>query len=518
MEKQHYIHCRNGLLGLEGTSTTQDLDAIVARIAASRAPRALTIHFHDAWMNKDAALASAAALLPTCGPNPNTTAVFYIWESGALETLRNNLREMAGEPVFQQLLRKVLEYALHYLDPMQGVRSPMGGSTASKVMKLQLDALMAQPTVEGTPFEGFEPSINGEQIRKTAANIDWSEVQARLEIDDELIAALRRLPDRLAESGMQGPQPSNGFVRHANDVLGAKPGTRGFVTISKALLFVKDVLLGVLRRYSQGRDHGLYATCIEEMLRAFKLAGSSANEWVKALQWNRMKQDCIDAFGDDADKHAGTALQSRLASMFAQGQRLDRITLVGHGAGALYACEWLEAAHSGLPASVPIDMVLLAPAVTYERFAATLSYPRQRMRHFRMFALSDALERGSQHWCSDAARGVSDWRRFVYPASLLYLISGVLESRECDGEVTDEPDMPLLGMQRYFSQTSVYRSDDFPAVERVRAWLKQDLTRTVWSFARDAAPGLGTSCTDPRQFDSEPDTLNSLRHLIVSGF
>ena len=263
---------------------------------------------------------------------------------------------------------------------------------------------------------------------------------------------------------------------------------------------------------------------MEELIRAFKIAGSGVNEWAKALEWDRMKENAADAFGPDPDVHAGTAFLSRLGSALkAEGDgrlELDRITLVGHSTGAIYIAHWLAASVGYLPAGIKQDVVFLAPAITYDFFAETLRSAAGSIGAFRMFAMHDELERTDQViGADDELPGEQDWRRYVYPSSLLYLVSGVLESRRTEsGSREDAADMPLLGMERFFSRTKVYDDERFPSVAMVRKWLGADGKRTVWSIATGQAAGLNSACIDHGAFDGEKTTMDSLRSIIVNGF
>ncbi len=523
IDKQHYIHSRGGALGFDDLSTLEDVDAIITALKANP-KRHLILHFHGGLVSRDAGFGSAAPLLPLylSGGHP----VFYIWESGFLDAIRNNITELADEPVFKQLLRKLLEYTLKRLGGISGARSIAPGQVDAEKVKETLDHFIANPGPDTIPYKNFEPAVPDATMRSAALeSIDEAEIQADLENDQEFQNALATLPDvppgrRSAFASMPVTEHRSAFSEVASDCLSSRPGQRGYITLLRAALLLKDILKGILRRYRAGRDHGLYATVVEEIVRSFKLGGSGLNEWGKALQWNRMKQDCDDAFLDDPQKHAGTVLLTRIRDELDGGRELQRITLIGHSTGAIYIAAWLAAADAILAKDVKVDVVFLAPAISYERFAATLQQHGHRIRRFRMFAMSDALERNDQVWGDDitlkAKNGEKDWRRFIYPSSLLYLVSGILESKTLpDGSVQDEADMPIVGMQRYFSSSDVYDETGFPEVAWVRKWLQQHPGSTVWSNTETLSDGLNCKCNDHGAFDNEPETLASLSWLLT---
>jgi pimeloyl-ACP methyl ester carboxylesterase len=531
MDKLHVIHSRSGRIGGRADTAPADVDAIVD--ALRQDPRRhLILHFHGGLVSKQAGLTIADKLLNVYSPSASAGGypVFFVWESGAWETIRNNLTELAGEPVFKQLLRKLLQYALEQL----GVQDPAGvgrsipqatfGSRALEV-EARLEAFWAAPSKATIPFRGFDVMASTAQARSASTAISEEEIRADLEQDIAFRLALATLPDlpaatRSSLAGGVVTERRSTFSEMASREFSKESATRGLVELYVVAKYLARVLRAILRRYSAARDHGLYATCVEELVRGFRLAGSELSEWAKALEWNRMKKDTADAFEPDPNAHAGTALLSRLQTAFASGLQLERVTLVGHSTGAIYIAHWLANSRRYFPATLKQDVVFLAPAITYEHFAATLRRDGQQLGKFRMFAMKDELERDDQVWGQDEElRGGEDWRRFIYPSSLLYLVSGILESRvKADGSWTDEPDMPILGMERFFMNMKTYPDADFPSIKEVRMWLTSASHSLVWSKATGQAVGLNCDSIDHGDFDGNEPTLQSLRHLSELGF
>ncbi|HNB45220.1 MAG TPA: alpha/beta hydrolase [Thauera aminoaromatica] len=524
MDNSHFIHSRGGRIGGRADTKATDVDAIVAALCADPR-RHLVIHFHGGLVSKASGLDIAGRLFDDYSPSATAGAypVFYVWESGAWETIRNNFTELADEPVFKQLLRKALQYALEKLggSAAAGVgRSIAPGSTGSRESEVrqELEAFWAAPGKENIPFRDLEPRATPAQARTVEAALEENEIIADLERDGEFQRALATLPDlprsaRSAFGSADASEHRSAFAEMAAAEFSKTSRTRGLVELIQVARFLIRVTRAVLGRRAAGRDHGLYATCVEEIVRAFKVGGSGVHEWAQALEWNRMKQDVADAFGPDPNRHAGTALLARLGRALKDGLALDRITLVGHSTGAIYIAQWLAHARDHLPADFKQDVVFLAPAITYELFADTLAKHADRIGQFRMFAMHDALERDDQVWGGDEELGDSqDWRRFVYPASLLYLVSGILE------RTADEP---LLGMERFFTDAQTYGAAADPAlasIDAVRTWLTGKPNALVWSIANNAGPGLRSTSIDHGAFDNDAVTRESLRHIVGSGF
>jgi hypothetical protein len=257
--------------------------------------------------------------------------------------------------------------------------------------------------------------------------------------------------------------------------VGARPGIITFVTLA-----VRGVraLRRVIHRFSGGRDHGLYTTTVEELLRELYF------DSLGALAWTLMKNDTLDAFGPDPTVHGGTAFVQRLNNWWKPGRR---ITLIGHSTGAIYIGHFLEHANAALPVEATFDVALLAPACSFAFMAQKLPVFEKRVRRIRVFGLKDMLERG--YWEVPA----------LYPASLLYMVSGLFEEPTVD--------QPLVGMERYFSHAAPYVT---PEISAVTAYLAG---KCVWSIATGAA-GLVSGAERHGGFTEDEETRGSLREFL----
>lgn len=141
--------------------------------------------------------------------------------------------------------------------------------------------------------------------------------------------------------------------------------------------------------------------------------------------WRGMKAVIQRAFEPGAAGAGGLVFLERLRQWWTAGRR---VTLVCHSAGAIGALWWLAAADAVLPAGAQFDLVFLAPACTFADFHARRDVLLRRVRSLQMFALRDERE-----------RAVYEINK-IYPGSILYLVSGLLEPTA---------DTPLVGMQRH---------------------------------------------------------------------
>jgi hypothetical protein len=246
-----------------------------------------------------------------------------------------------------------------------------------------------------------------------------------------------------------------------DEVAPVEEGTKGLISTVMLAKHVVVIVGNVISRLAKQRGHGVYLTIVEEVLREFYVRNAGK------FLWDGMKKEVDEAFGFAADC-GGTAFVSQLKNLWNQGVR-PQITLVGHSAGSIYVSRLLKELDRELPADFKVNVIFLAPACTIAVFADAIKFAGKRIQGLRIFGMGDAIE------LKDAIVGV------LYPASLLYFVSGVLE---------DQRDMPLLGMERYYRQP--YEGAGFEDLAYARAFdFMARKNALVWS---DAAQGDGISC------------------------
>lgn len=482
----------------------RDLTAIVAE--ALRHDR-IVLHVHGGLVDARSGLAGAQRLTPVY-TDAGAYPLFFVWRSGAVETIRNNVLEIAREEVFDRLVRRVLSWAVGATRDAGGGARGVGAARPSPA---ELDEELLARRRTSQPGQGREPFPGSIAAGTAVRGLDAADEAAFLgdvESDPEL---RRELTAVLAGRGRLGPEragarggaagAATGSSRMDDAVLAELAVDRpvgGRDPFGMALLARKalQVLRAVLHRYRTQTDSGVYPTVVEELLRAFYLG-----ELGGAL-WSTMKRDTLDAFGPGEDRAARLVLE-QISGALASGASRSRVTLVGHSTGAVFIDNLLTAASRVWPVTAPVQVCLLAPACTTERFAAMLDSAEKLIGRFRMFTMTDEAEQ------ADRLVGA------VYPRSLLYLVSGLLERDREQSSVA-----PVLGLARYLG----------PGLDRL---LASDLGRdarldTVRAFC--AAPGRvvpsptvgapvdGASSTarDHGAFDGDPAVLASLQSLIRS--
>lgn len=491
--------------GILKATTTAEIDASVAEIA--KTGKAVW-HFHGGLVPKDKGIEGARRLHETCyGPTGSHT-IFFVWESGLIESIKHNWTEIFNEEFFQRLLNWLLKYAAGKV--AETVTAKGLGAQLPKELEHQME--MKKPE----PYGDIIPTAEVSDLSATEEKDLEARILADSKLADELMAILASTqsgeqvapgakgldadPEKSAKTLMSPArleELQQGFVA-------ADASAKGIIS-AKALLKVAKaavvILKRVIRRFQQGRDHGLYTTVVEELMREYYLAN------VGATVWGFMKKDTHDTFEFSAKIRGGHYLLTRFAELLKAGHRPE-ITLVGHSTGAVFINHLLNSfaarrAAEGWPMDFKFkNICFLAPACRMDNFASTATDNRGLFENFRMFTMTDAYE------SKDQLLGP------IYPRSLLYAISGVLEEEQKDDKTVSASDMPILGMERYLKNPKTYPAADFPDVETARQMLASAANQAVWSVAQGNPAGLNSASEAHGDFDNEDDTLASLRAII----
>jgi pimeloyl-ACP methyl ester carboxylesterase len=475
---RHYVN-----IGPDGTfrpsgavqTKPEDVDAILEAVR-SHAPGKVAIHFHGGLVKEAKGLELAGRIIPTYergGAYPITV----VWETGLLETVTRNLATFNHTKLFNKLVNYAIRHAAKWLGASVGTRGPGEPMSMAEIESARVsDAEMEQMDVRAKGPGGVRTEADVEAVEPDIE----AEVQADLEADDELSDLLET---DAADRRVLDPQ-----VLAKIDA----EGQRGIVSTVTVAKLVARVVARTLKRFTSDRDHGVIPTVVEEVLREAYLA--QVGEWI----WTGMKTAAENMWKPNSgpieqSSHAGTYLLEGIAKL-QQDQRPDlKIDLIGHSAGSIAIAHMLEAAAERHPELHVRNLVLLAPAASADVFEHGIRSNEGLFDTFRMFTMEDALE------CKDhLVPG-------VYPRSLLYLISGIL-----DGEA----DSPVVGLRRHTSGQAPY--DRAPLID-VSRFLAQPENRLVLSKTRDdAGEGLRTWSARHGDFDNDEQTLASLTAIVAN--
>lgn len=436
------------------------LFALIAQYTNMPAPRPpLVLHFHGGLVPEHKGLEIANALT-TRFVEAGGFPLFMVWRTGIWETLHTALPVIVGERIFKRILDAIAKrtpdeasVAVASFDEDAEVEALRDEIDSDLDLLMELELIRTEAFIASSVSD---PSLG--IVRSSAHTLMSPDVIAEIRTDQTAIAGI-------------------GWTRIA---LGAG-----------------RILHRLIRRWHAGRLHGTYPSIVEEICREFYIANLGQQIW------GEMKRYTRSAF-DPAPNAAGTVLVEQLADLMASGT-LQRLVLTGHSAGSIYICELLDQldvalARRAVDREIRVDVVFLAPAVTHDRFAECLRQRSHRIGAFRMFTMIDELE------SRDALIDLPGLKA-LYPRSLLYFISGVLEAYA---------DAPIVGMHRYLAQAGVYSPRTFPNIDEVRRWLNERADRIAFSTGvSNGEPGLETEAVDHGDFDNDPATVRSMQHIIT---
>ena len=464
LSKTNYIDLLHGQF--HGTKP-ENLDKLFKALNQSGLNH-LVVHFHGGLVSQKDALTEAKNLKDAYvlgGAYP----VFFIWNSSLLSDLRIAIHKRTKQRLFVHLVQRILGYSVNN----SSSRLKKGGMPGTLP---ELEKWAQKKECEGefasTPLTTRERALIEDELAK----------------DPVLIRDLHRI---LAEkSGLNCPFPElrNLLIQgHMNGISDAR-------VLARLVIPVIDM---VRRRFQDHRDHGLYTTVLEEVL----VQVVRLDLDVIIPTWNQMKQDTDSAFIQNPSKYGGWAFLKHLQKWWQPKLKPgQRITLIGHSAGAIYIGNFLAAAQQVIPL-LKVDVVFLAPACSYAFLNENLQAFKKQVTHLRMFALKGEVERG--YW---EVQG-------IYLGSLLYIISSLCES----ANKVNEEDVPLLGMQRYYDAQGPYKG--IRAIPNVTDWLaKNSGPDLVWTPTGSASPGRESAAKKHGDFSTDKPTLKSLTHILSHGY
>jgi hypothetical protein len=462
-------------VGPQGTfKTSGDLATTVAEIDATfeslvgSHERSLVLHFHGGLVSEAAGAQIAVKMAPVykeAGAHPLT----FVWETGLVETFRDNLAKLHRSEFFQKLLKWLLRRLAQRFGGLDG----RGAGVYLPMTEIEKE--LGKPR----PFDDYDDPTSGKGASAKGA--------IGVTQDD-----LATLEDDLQAEFEQDIASDEAVMAQATVHDQAHGGAKGVITSVKLAKSLAAAAFRVIRRHLQARDHGFYPTVMEELLREIFLDDLGA--WV----WDRMKEKAGAMWQPNEglageNLHVGTYVLEKTAAL--QAAHPDfKVHIVGHSAGSIATCEMLRAvADRHIPVHIN-TIVFLAPAGRCDLGVSELVDFPDRFQKFRVYTMADKYERADE---------LVPW---VYTRSLLYFISGVLER--------DEVDAPLMGMMRHASGNGNFAEG--PAAKWAGFVGAGD--RLVLSDSTElndsAVVGLRTSSRSHGGFDDDKLTRESLTEFL----
>lgn len=488
----YMISTRNGMADAGQQAELADLAAQLNQPNAK-----LLLHLHGGLVNRQDGLATATRL---SGQGPHSwqlgndwTQVYVIWRTGFLETLRTNWTDLADhDRLYRSILVKLISFIARKLGlpmPEEEIRQHLTG--------------LAEPR----PFAGLDERLLAWQHTDAAAGIfsERSDERLATEFQEELAnnpefqhaasditqaLGMRNVPPAF-QPGMDLPEGTATLARLDDGIrqeLAAltPPGHAftPFAVATRLLFHAGKIALRCLKRFRAGRDHGPHATVVEEICREFYL------DRIGATIWGMIVQDAADHF--NANGKFGHTLIDMLVP-----HPPEKIVITAHSAGSIWASHLvLNMKARSLPNGIA-RLFLLAPAIRADTFDAMILQARDAISHCHMVTMTDTAER------RDAVLGPRS--SYIYPCSLLYLVSGLFEKQAAGAAY---PDAPILGMLRFSSLAGLTHPESLTA-QRLNTFFAD----SDHSIIRSPTPGVSATQSHGA-FDEDPDTLATLRGLF----
>ena len=486
---------------------------VLLKTALSTGSPRLHLHLHGGLVTEKNGLATATAWsgVPPqgLGLQQDWNQTFIIWRTGVLETIEANWKDLFdNDDLYNVLLKRLIEFVSKKIS-VPGTGGRVTGTTAA-ISREDIDKILSsKPATE--PFENeLRPVLSslsggrGANIgpRQTESDIA-DEFEQFLAQDDDFNDAIAPINASInaraaGRGGKAVTAEEHGKAKAMLDRLNneisepiraqAPTGEEGRLSAVGVGLFIlrhaASIAIRVIRRLRNDRDHGFYATIVEELAR--ELYGDRIGSAI----WGMMKKDAADHFKPGR-------LGSELLAAIPDGCKL---VVTGHSAGSIWAAERIKAV-AAEKRDITMDLVLLAPAVRMDLFAAAIKAGGSNIERCRIFTMRDELER------KDVLLG--EGTGYLYPSSLLYLVSGLFEKVGADALM----DAPLLGLERFLggAQPWLTEHDQMSAVNDVVSFFHAPGHDIVYSRSLESAvSGSRTQSTSHGDFDNEMLTLESV--------
>jgi hypothetical protein len=466
----------------DSDTTAADTDAIFDMLQ-KKGQRKILLYFHGGLVNEKSGIQTAMAVTAKITAETDVHPVSFIWETGLLETVSQNINDIWKTAFFQKLLEKVIKVA----GSKMGVNLEMlGGSRGlNDISYLEIRAEL----LKEAPFDKYLFDNKSRSVNIITGNDKQLRDEIEVTIEQELMS------DSFFNSNPLAQLNDEELAKIDVDKIISRPdaGARGILSLAKLITSSVTIIYKVIKRFIAKRDHGFYPTIIEEIFREIYVA--DVGSWV----WDKMKKKAEVMWQSneppiDTEKiYAGGYFLGGLKKFAASNDGVT-IDLVGHSAGAIAICHFVHAFFkAGITAKIR-NTIFMAPACRSDLFYSHIVDNKAEIGNFRMFTMSD-------HWeCLD--RCVP----YVYTRSLLYMISGILEVNEFDAYI--------LGMQRYLEENAPYTEQQM--LQEIVAFMKSGSNRAVEAVtASDAALGLQCISEHHGGFaDAAVLTMNSIVYML----
>lgn len=459
-------------------TSPEDVDAMFKNFETNGAKH-IAIYFHGGLVNESAGLNAARNIAPhiiaaNCAP------VCFVWETGLLETFHENISKIREMPLFNILLKLLLRKISEKI----GLGIVIGRGSGSGLSPEQIDLELQKPY----PFAEIDKHT------ENAGSRDGASIES-LEALDRAGQLENRLKMEFEKEIRRDIQLMQELSSHVQDISDPekKADSRAGTVLVGLIPSIAKVAYKCIKRFISKRDHGFMPTVVEELLRQFYI--SEIGAWI----WKGMKDKSAALWESNEGlnglhRHAGRYFLDQLTQYISRFPETE-VSLIGHSAGSIAICNLLNSSCNQADLVTFKHIIFLAPACRTELFEEHLLKQPDRFQSLRIFTMSDENE------CKDALVP------YIYPRSLLYLISGVLEDR---GKSFDAP---ILGLERHIAFKKPYGVEPYRKVHEFLYFTGSN--RCCFSKSLDGAgEGLQTQSLKHGDFDDDIPTLNSITYIL----
>lgn len=500
MPNQNSALSRNNYVnvGKEGTflagndplfnSTPQEIDELFQNLKNKNKTK-IVFYFHGGLVPAEDGMDTAKRIVKYVEKDTDAHPICFIWETGLSKTIMHNLYTVEQSDFFKKLMVKVIKIAGKKL----GIEAldNIGNSKGVETMK---ESEINFELSKEEPFANYQVNV----ASKSASVIDAEKVKSDIELEARILPEIEAELEEEIESdddfkriaAKEKPEEESKLINPEYIEAEVAEG-KGIISSAKLIAASVKITYNVIKRHIQKTDHDFYPTVIEEILREVYV--SNIGNWL----WGSMKKKAAamwkpsDFTGDYENWYVGSYVIKKLEEYQKEIGKPLTIDLVGHSAGSIVICELFKKLNAEKSNLKFRNIIFFAPACRCDLFDEAILGSAERFLSFRIFTMKDDLEK-QDHLI-----------KFLYPRSLLYLISGILE---------EERDAHILGLQRHISGNKPYIGDMFTRITTFLA----DEGKIVYSKSDDTAlNGFKTGSLTHGGFDDDKETtLDSMVYII----
>lgn len=491
LEKKYLIH-----VGKKGTffpdenplhnTTPQDIDDLFKYLEDNEKEK-LLLYFHGGIVSAESGLKTAEYIADNILNETDAHPICFIWKTDFKRTIFENFDIIAMSSVFKKILVKALWLVGNELNFENSNRA----GTARGDGNLTEDTIISELEKE-SPFENYSVSIDSK-----SANIKYGEQKItpykEILLKQSLEGQLKRNIEKDTAFENVFSEDLSEKEQNLINPLYSHPLSndgKGFVSSAIIITGVIKIALNVVKRFLAGTDHDFHPTVVEEVIREIYL--SDAGNWV----WTKMKNKAEDMWTKDdfssdwKNWHVGYYFMHKLNEYQQNNNKKLTIDLVGHSAGSIVICNLLNIISNNDNNINFRNIIFLAPACRSDKFNSHLLRNQHLFSSFKCFTMKDEIEKQDKVFHD------------VYPYSLLYFISGVLE---------DESDANILGLQRHSTGLNPYNTD---VLINISDYLKIDGNSIYSKTDENSVEGFRSTAIAHGGFAENEETMQSIIYII----